>query len=262
MTGDLIEHYGTDLIEDTRLHRSPHGRLEFLRTQELIRRHLPAAPLRILDVGGATGVHAAWLAADGHDVQVIDPVPAHVEASAQLPGVTAQLGDARALDAPDRTADVVMLLGPLYHLTESADRARSLAEAVRVLRPGGLLVAAGISRYLTLLEMGSDGNLTADAEPSLRAVMTTGSYDGHVGFLPSHFHTADELVAEVRTAGVNDVIVYGVEGPTWAALDTAGMAAFDGLVEAAIRGARLTEQDPHLINASAHFLAVAQTPVH
>src|SRR3712207_8247911 len=45
----------------------------------IFRRHLGDAPLRVLDVGGGEGVHAAWLAADGHDVHLVDPVPAHVE---------------------------------------------------------------------------------------------------------------------------------------------------------------------------------------
>ncbi|GIM97307.1 class I SAM-dependent methyltransferase [Paractinoplanes toevensis] len=261
MSDDLIEHYGTDGIEDSRLRRSGHGRLEFLRTQELIRRRLPAPTgLRVLDVGGATGIHAAWLAADGHSVHVVDPVPAHVLEASQLPGVTAEVGDARTLTATDDSVDVVLLLGPLYHLTEPASRAVALSEAVRVLRPGGLLVAAGISRYLSLLEVGTNGRLTADTEQSLRTVIDTGSYDGHVGFTQAHFHTADELRAELQAAVRSEVTVYGVEGPAWPSLDNAGPAAFDELVNAALRCARLVEQDPNLINASAHFLAFTRTP--
>ncbi|WP_261808657.1 bifunctional 2-polyprenyl-6-hydroxyphenol methylase/3-demethylubiquinol 3-O-methyltransferase UbiG [Nonomuraea sp. C10] len=57
------------------------------------------APARVLDVGGGTGVHAEWLAADGYDVELIDPVPLHVARAERLPGVTARLGHARALPA-------------------------------------------------------------------------------------------------------------------------------------------------------------------
>ncbi|MEU4215875.1 class I SAM-dependent methyltransferase [Actinoplanes sp. NPDC026623] len=258
MNRELVEHYGVDCVEDTRLRRSAHGRLEYLRTQELIRRWLPASGRYVVDVGGGTGVHAAWLAADGHTVHVIDPVPAHVQSAAARPGVTAQLGDARALDFLDDSADVVLLLGPLYHLTDSADRARALDEAVRVLRPGGILAAAGISRYLSLLELGADGRLTGALEPAVRAAITAGDYDGHVGFVTAHFHTAEELATEVRSAGLTEVTVYGVEGPAWPALDTAGLPVFDNRVDAALRCARLVERDPLLINTSAHLLALAQ----
>jgi ubiquinone/menaquinone biosynthesis C-methylase UbiE len=259
MTTDLAEYYTQRTLEDTRLSRSMHGRLEYLRTQELLRRSLTASPARVLDVGGGTGVHAAWLAEDGHAVHVVDPVPAHVQIAAALPGVSAELGDARHLSAPDSSVDVVLLLGPLYHLLEPADRARALAEGRRVLRPGGTLIAAAISRYLSLLETGTNGQLTTAMEPAVAAVLATGDYNGHVGFVPSHWHAAEELRVEVQAAGLQEVAVYGVEGPAWTALDAAGEAAFDALLDAALRCARMVEQDPLLINTSAHLLAIAKS---
>ncbi|MFC4014434.1 class I SAM-dependent methyltransferase [Nonomuraea purpurea] len=257
MNTELVEHYTNETSENTRLTRSPHGRLEYQRTQELLRRTLMPPPARILDVGGGAGVHAQWLAADGYDVHLVDPVPAHVDAAAVLSGVTAELGDARQLSIPDQSVDVVLLLGPLYHLTDAADRAQALAEARRVLRPGGLVVAAAISRYLSLMETGTNGRLTAEMTSAVRNVIATGHYDGHVGFMPTHFHTAAELGAEVQAAGLRDVQVYGIEGPSWPALDVAGQGEFDRLVDAALQCARIAEQDPLMINASAHFLAIA-----
>lgn len=240
------------------LMRSPHGRLEYLRTQELIRRSLPKPGARVLGVGGGIGVHAGWLAADGHAVHVVDPTPALVKAARSRDGVSGEVGDARRLTIPDQSADVALLLGPLYNLVDQDDRAQALAEAARVLRPGGVLVAAGISRYIALLEFGSDGRLTAEVQPSIVATVATGRYDGHLGFVAAHFHTADDLREEVRAAGPPEVTVYGVEGPSWMALDTAGISAFDARVDAALRCARIVERDPSLINASAHLLAVAR----
>lgn len=256
---DLATHYTTGPAEDGRLTRTPHGRLEHLRTQELLRRFLPGHE-RVLDVGGGTGVHAAWLAADGHPVHLVDVVPAHVAHAAALPGVTAEVGDARRLSAADATYDVVLLFGPLYHLLEAADRAQALAEAHRVLRPGGLLAAAGISRYLSLLETGAAGTLRPEHVAPVRTVISTGAYDGHVGFVPTHWHTATGLGAEVTVAGFTNTAVFGVEGPAWPALDAAGLAEYPRLAESALRAARLVEQDPHLVNASAHLLAFARRP--
>ncbi|MEV0677407.1 class I SAM-dependent methyltransferase [Actinosynnema sp. NPDC050436] len=255
---DLIRHYTAEFDEDDRLHRTPHGRLELLRTQELVRRHL-TAPARVLDVGGGTGVHARWLASDGHAVHLVDVVPAHVDSASRLPGVTAAVGDARDLPVADGSADVVMLMGPLYHLVSAEDRARALAEARRALRPGGVLVAAAISRYLSVLETGSSGTLTPELVGRVGEVLATGRYDGHVGFTETHWHTAAGLRDELTAAGFRDVVVHGVEGPAWPALDVLGTDGSADRLDAALRCARLVETDPLLINASAHFLAFARS---
>ncbi|MGV9307051.1 class I SAM-dependent methyltransferase [Nonomuraea sp. NPDC003727] len=76
----------------------------------MLRRLLRPAPARVLDVGGGTGVHAEWLVSDGYEVELLDPVPLHVERAAELAGVTARLGDARELPVPDASADAVLLL--------------------------------------------------------------------------------------------------------------------------------------------------------
>jgi SAM-dependent methyltransferase len=221
VTGDITAHYTDGSLESTRLTRSAHGRLEFLRTRELLRGAL-VAPSVVLDVGGATGVHAGWLAGDGHVVHVVDLVPGHVAVAGSLPGVTGSVGDARALPVLDGSVDVVLLLGPLYHLISSADRAVALAEAYRVLRPGGVLAAGAISRYMSLLETGSTGRFAESLTSSIRTVVRDGLYDGHVGFMATCFHTSDELSLEVASAGFSDITVYGVEGPVWPALDLVG----------------------------------------
>ena len=145
----IQQHYETDIDEDARL-RGGLGRLEFARVQEIVRRHLPPAPQRVLDVGGATGVHAEWLLEDGHQVHLIDLVPGHVDrATARFGGgshFTAEVGDARQLPVRDAAFDVVLLFGPLYHLVERADRVATWREAARAVVPGGLVLGMGISR--------------------------------------------------------------------------------------------------------------------
>jgi ubiquinone/menaquinone biosynthesis C-methylase UbiE len=146
----------------------------------------------------------------------------------------------------------------LYHLVAAEDRAQALEEARRVLRPGGVVAAAAISRYISILEMGTTGRLTAETQPSAQTVIHTGRYDGHLGFVPAYFHTAGGLEAEVQTAGFRETAVYGIEGPAWPALDVACDQDLDARVDAAQRCARVVEQDPLLVNASAHVLAIAR----
>jgi SAM-dependent methyltransferase len=110
--------------------------LEGLRTRELIERHARRPPATVLDVGGAAGVYALWLADAGYTVHLVDPVPRLVaeaerrSAGRPRPLASCRVGDARALDFPDQSADMVLLLGPLYHQTEAVDRARWTASPV------------------------------------------------------------------------------------------------------------------------------------
>src|SRR4051812_32651913 len=97
------------------------SQLEHARTQELLLRYLPAAPATIIDAGGGSGIYACWLASLGYHVQLIDPVPKHVEqaraASLRQPEhalASVEVGDARRLPHADNTADAILLLGPLY----------------------------------------------------------------------------------------------------------------------------------------------------
>ena len=253
----ILAFYRDRYEEDARLTRTPHGQLEFARTQQLLRRHLPAPPAAIADIGGGTGAHARWLAADGYSVHLVDPVPEHVERAGRMAGITATVGDARALDLFDASTDSTLLLGPLYHLIDPLERAQALKEAVRVTRPGGLVVAAAISRYCGLLELAALGELDERTEDEAVEIMVTGVHQDNLdGFTSAYFHRPEELAAEMGASGLADITIYGVEGPTVGALDAAGADETERLLPAAMRCAELLETDVALINASSHFLGI------
>ena len=226
---EILRHYN-DADEQSRL-STFWFQLERERTRELILRHLPPAPATVFDIGGGAGVYACWLASREYDVHLIDPVPKHVEqaraASAQQPqhplgSVT--LGDARHLDQSDETADAVLLLGPLYHLTEKADRLAALREARRVLRPAGLLWAAAISRFASLIESLSGGFFDRpEFAPILDRDIEDGQHrnptDNLRYFTNSFFHRPEELAFELTEAGFQIVELVGIEGPGWLAKD-------------------------------------------
>src|SRR5215471_16852722 len=129
----------------------PRGELEFERTKEIILRHLPPPAATVADIGGGPGRYALWLAGLGYHVLHRDMIPLHVEqlaeASGADPRIRSAVADARRLDLADDSADAVLLLGPLYHLGQRRDRLQALAEARRVLRAGGPVFAAAISRW-------------------------------------------------------------------------------------------------------------------
>ncbi|MQY10587.1 hypothetical protein SRB5_06980 [Streptomyces sp. RB5] len=253
--------------EDARLRTDPGSdagnRLEFWRTQDVLRRTLPAQPGRLLDVGGGPGAHAAWLAADGWTVDLIDPVPLHVTQAAALPGVTARTGDARRLDCPDAAYDAVLLLGPLYHLPERADRLRALREAARAVRPGGVVAAAEISRYAGLNDNLHRGRYF---DPEVRRMTDAVLVDGCQGgpelrlFTTAYFHDPAEIPGEFAAAGLTDVVTRGLEGTAWL------MPGMDRHLDDPERRAvvlhalRQVETAPALLGASGHLLTTALRP--
>jgi SAM-dependent methyltransferase len=253
---DLRTFYSEVYAENRRLTDSVHGRLEFVRTQEILRAHLPKPPAKVLDIGGATGIHARWLATDGYDVTLVDPVPEQVRMSAEIPGVNARVGDARSLEEADSSVDAVLMLGPLYHLLERSGRLAAVAEAVRVVRPGGLIAAAAVSRHAPGMDMASRGLLTEQLTRVAGQVLDTGRGPMPDNFMElAYLHSPEGLTEEMLAGGCVDVRTYGIEGPAWAAADVSG----DPEVEAcALRLARLLELDPAIRSASAHLLAVGR----
>lgn len=261
---DIRAHYAEGRERDRLLAGGDH--LELVRTRELLRRFLPPPPAALLDVGGGAGVYAAWLARLGYRVHLIDPAPLHVEqaraAAAAQPDApfTAALGDARALAAADASVDAVLLLGPLYHLIDRADRVRALAEARRALRPDGVVIAAVISRFASLLDGMHAGWL---ADPAFIAIYERGLRDGQHRnptrdprwFTTAYFHHPDEVAAEARDAGLAPAALLGVEGPGWL-LD--GGWADPARREGILTAARAVEREPALLGASAHILLVAR----
>lgn len=246
------------------------GALELLRTQILLQRYLPPAPATIADVGGGPGRYALWLATLGYRVHLIDPVPLHIDQARDVirglnPAVlaSAEVGDARSLPFSDTSVDAVLLLGPLYHLTQRSERVHALAEAGRVCRPGGVVIAAAISRFASTLD-GLRGGYLQD--PIFAGIASADRRDGQHRnptdnpeyFTTAYFHHPDELAVECAAAGLLHEATLAIEGPAWLYPDLDRRLAeqhrrqvlLDTLVE--------VEAEPALLGVSAHLLVVAR----
>ena len=262
----IVSHYATG-YERTRLFPGGRPSLEFARAMELLERLLPPPPARLLDVSGGPGTYAAPLARRGYRVHLVDPVPLHVEQARQVAAgdlaaaFTAAEGDAREQAEPDESRGAVLLFGPLYHLTGDADRQQALAEATRVLRPGGRLLAMAVCRFASLLDRLYAGRLD---DPVFRPIVERDLADCQYRnpdpvsqpqfFTTAYFHTPDGLAGEVAQAGLTGVTVYGVEGPSWPLHQQwADPARHEHILFAA----RAAETQPSLTGFNPHLIAAA-----
>jgi len=267
---NVVDYYG-DYDEQGRL-ADGWGQIEFVRSQHIIRRFLKRPAAVILDVGGAAGRYACWLAREGYQVHLVDPVPLHIEqgqaasaAQPQTPIASCRLGDARQLAFDDGFADAVLLMGPLYHLVEAQARHQALVEALRVLKPGGCLFAVGISRFASTIDGLMQGFFT---DPAFQQIMRRDLQDGQHRnptqkrgyFTDSFFHHPEELKAEVATAGFELQALVAVEGISYMMKDLAENWAVESYRAFLLEILAKIEEEPSLIGASPHLMCVATKP--
>jgi SAM-dependent methyltransferase len=165
------------------------------------------------------------------------------------------------LDWPAEQVDAVVLLGPLYHLTEHGDRIRALKEACRVLRSNGVVLAAAISRFASALDglarhFFSDPRYVAITWQDLANGQHRGTEDAF--FTTAYLHRPEELEGELTEAGFRQTRVLAIEGPVWLLQDFDRQWENPRLREILLEVVRRTEAEASLIGASSHLLAVGR----
>lgn len=201
------------------------GPIEKVRTLQLLEEFLPKKSCTILDIGGAAGAYSFWLAGLGHQVHLLDLTPVHIEQAKALQEqadspklASCQVGDACNLDFSDNFADVILCMGPLYHLPDSDDRKKCLSEAFRVLKPGGLLFAVSISRFVSLLDsfrIGAINNpqITAMIEHDIATGCHKNPTNDPMLFTTAYFAQPEEFRNEIAGVGFCNVDIIAIEGP-------------------------------------------------
>lgn len=141
--------------EDCRLNRSKASRVEFLTTVRYIENYLHKG-YKILDLGAGAGEYSLYFAGKGYDVTAIELAENNVNAFRKkiLPEMKLDLKQGNAMDLSsydDNSFDIVLLFGPLYHLSDENDRQKCISEARRVCKPDGVLFFAYISNDMVIL---------------------------------------------------------------------------------------------------------------
>ena len=264
---DILRYYQRT-PEEPRLFKSS-GILEFTRSKEIIMRYLAPPPLMVLDVGGGPGAYACWMAQQGYEVHLIDPVPRHLslarEASRQQPEspiASVNLGDARRLDWHDESCDAVLLMGPLYHLTEADERQTALLEARRVLRPGGMVIGVGINKFAGIFNGLVNGYID---DPDFRQILERDLAEGQHRnstskdyFTTAYFHRPEEMESEISEAGFTVLDNVAVQGPGWLANGLEERMSDPEARERLLGLVRKLEREPSLAGVSQHFMVIGR----
>lgn len=263
---DLIRRY-YDKRADEEWGRLDRNRMEFAIIQRLLSRHLPPRG-RVLDCGGGPGRYALWLADRGYDVTLFDLSAACLEKARREAGaadLTLSFEQGTATDLTrflDASFDVILLMGPLYHLKELAKRQAALAEAARVLRPGGLLAATFITRAAPLRDVARrQPSQVLDLYEPMLNVLRQG-YDPT--FPPpddDHFHAYfahwSEIEPLLRGAGFHSLGLFAAQG--FVSMIDDGINDLHGPEwDAWVELNLMLADDPGLFSAVEHLLALGK----
>ncbi len=265
-------------VERNRL-RTGIGIIEFERTKEILLDKLPLPPAVIYDIGGAYGEYAWWLASLGYEVHLFDLSETNIRMSAELsdeyPGLSlesAEVCDARAIARPDKSADAVLLMGPLYSITEYEERILTIMESRRVLKDNGVLFSAALTPYSVLVarlaayHRDDAKKRTELDDPTVIAMIERALDDGCYinperriasGLGSSHLHTAKALREELLCGGFETLSVHGVMGGAWLAPNLNDLLKNPETRETLMRTVRMLDMHEEIIGLSGHLLAVS-----
>ncbi len=207
---NIEKHYNKH-PEDLRLQRR-HGIVEFETTLYHLHRFLQPGQC-LLDIGAGTGRYTSALMSEGYRVKAVELVRRNIDVFLKRePAADVVQGDARHMPfLPDDSADITLLLGPLYHLVGDEEKLKALGEAKRVTKPGGLIFVAYLMNEYSILSYCFD-------EDRIGGLMERGAVD-------AFFHiqaSSDELYDYVRLedidrldreAGLERVTIFSPDGP-------------------------------------------------
>ena len=252
------------------------GIVEFHRTKEILSRYIDKGEV-VYDIGGGIGMYAAWLAKKGNEVHLIELAESAVEyAKANMMQdcrFVAETGNALQVNRPDESADVVLLMGPLYHLRDREERLQALRVAFRLLKKGGLLMAAGISKFssmtwaLSVYGEKKNENLVEFLDDPvffnmIKSEMTTGDHirpKEYPKFIAeAYFTTSEEMKLEIVEVGFVVDKAIAVEGCIWFTPHLQEKWTDEASLERLLDIVRMTETEPEMMGMSPHFLVVAR----
>jgi SAM-dependent methyltransferase len=215
---DIAEFYNSNPdLEHGRLERH---QLEYDLTWRYLNDFLPAQGT-VLEVGAATGRYTVELARRGYQVSAVDLSAALLDQCRQNlveAGVDNRVqlvvADGRDLEeVAGQRFDAVLLMGPLYHLIEEADRALALKQAASRLRVGGVIFSAFLSRLGVMGDFIKRIPHWIEDQTHVRSFLENGRRPDNYprGGFRGYFANVSELAPLHEALGFETLAVAGVE---------------------------------------------------
>jgi len=254
---DSVSDFYENINEEKRLELQTK---EFTRSKDIISRYLFPDKMEIADIGGGTGPYSFWLAEKGHNVHLLDLTQKHIDIAkkkntgTKLASYTC--ADARDLPYANKSMDMVLLMGALYHLQSYESRIKCLTEAYRVLKNGGHLISTVINRYMILFSALKYNIFHYYSIDTIEKIIKTGICEGF-SFPQSYFHTPNEIIAELTSTRFEGIKLIAVEGIAHAFGDNS-LPADDVEARRLLKCVELTESTPELMGVTRNLIAVGR----
>lgn len=240
--------------ENRRLNHSKSAQVEFLTTVRYVEKYLKPNG-KILDLGAGAGEYSTFFAEKGYEVDSLELSDENIKAFREKikPEWKLNLKQGNALDLSEyseETYDIVLLMGPLYHLKSNEDKMKVIQEAKRVCKKDGLIFFAFINHDMVFLtELSYDQNY-----------FTSGDYDHETMRLhdfPFVFATVSESKNLLETAGIQILHIIAHDGASELMADRIN-AMDDENYRQYLRYHEMICEKPEMLGMSNHLLYIGR----
>ena len=237
-------------------------RIEFDITKRFMDKYIRGKNLEIFDIGGGPGRYSFYLAEKGHKVSLLDLSHKNIEvAKVKSKELNIELekyihGNALELNGYEQKYDVILLMGPLYHLIKEDDRRLALKKALDLLKRGGTIFVAFISKYAPIQDNLSHLYEIDDVQSLLNYLKDGENKDGE-GFTSAYFSNQEEIKDLMSDFGIHELAFVGVEnilGSKEKEIYSLNQEQYDKWLEI---GYQLST-DKNVIGTSQHFLYIGK----
>lgn len=213
----IKEYYNFAYDEWSRLDRHP---IEFEITKKVLKEFLDANS-KVLDVGGGPGRYSIYLAENDHNVTLFDLSENLVEQAirnASAAGVNIEnfvTGNVLDLNSSlsDKDFDVVLCMGPMYHLMEEDERKTALRQCINKLKPQGLIIISFISSYAPIVDcLKGYPDKIKENKDRLFQYLLDGKNDKQFGFTDAYFINPESVETLTTSVGLQTIRIMATEG--------------------------------------------------